>query len=129
MVYSQRCSVVTWLVPRETAAFSARSVYTIQPCTILRLFMHILSHIHREYTRLVVTCHPHFRQNGGDLLRVTAVTRRWNGYRNKSQDRKLTLEKKIIPPLVPGIEPETSRSRVMRFNHWAILAPGVTGGA
>ena len=32
-MYLQRCLVVTWLVPRETAAVSARSVYTIQPCT------------------------------------------------------------------------------------------------
>ena len=32
-------------------------------------------------------------------LRATAVTRGWNGYRNKSQHRKLTLVKKILPPL------------------------------
>ena len=30
---------------------------------------------------------------------TVAVTRGWNGYRNKSQHRKLTLEKKILPPL------------------------------
>ena len=36
---------------------------------------------------------------------ATAVTRRWNGYRNKSQHRKLTLEKKILPALLPGLEP------------------------
>ena len=28
----QRCLVLTWLVPRETAAVSAQAVYTIQPC-------------------------------------------------------------------------------------------------
>ena len=38
VVHLQRC-FVTWLVPRETAAVSARSVYTIQPCTISRHFM------------------------------------------------------------------------------------------
>ena len=32
----QRCLVATWLVPRETAAVSARAVYTIQPCTMSR---------------------------------------------------------------------------------------------
>ena len=32
-----------------------------------------------------------------DLLRATAETQGWNGYRNKSQHRKLTLEKKILP--------------------------------
>ena len=37
----------------------------------------------------------HFWQNDRDLLRATAVTRGWNGYRNKSQHRRSTLEKKI----------------------------------
>ena len=37
--------VVTRLVPRETATISASSVYTIQPCTVLRHFMQ--SHIRR----------------------------------------------------------------------------------
>ena len=32
VLHSQRCLVVTWLVPRQTAAVSARSAYTIQPC-------------------------------------------------------------------------------------------------
>ena len=41
---------------------------------------------------LLVTCHLHFWQNGRDLLRATAVTRAWNGYRNKCQHRQLTLE-------------------------------------
>ena len=64
-----------------------------------------------------VTCHLHFWQNGRGLLLSTAVTRGWNGYRNKSQHRKLTLEKKILPPLLPGLEPATFRSRVQRSNH------------
>ena len=46
------------------------------------------------------------------FLHTAAVTRRWNGYRNKSQHRKLTPEKKILPPLLPGFEPATFRSRV-----------------
>ena len=37
-----------------------------------------------------------------DLLRTTAVTRGWNGYRNKSQRRNLTLEKKILPIFEPA---------------------------
>ena len=37
VVYLQRSSVVTWLVPRETALV-ARFVYTIQPCTMSRHF-------------------------------------------------------------------------------------------
>ena len=49
-----------------------------------------------------VACHLRFWQNDPNLLRATAVTRRWNGYRNKSQHRKSTLEKKILPPLLRG---------------------------
>ena len=69
--------------PRVTAAVSARSVYTMQPCTVSCYF--IQSRIH---VLLVVTCHLHFWQNEDrDLLRATPVT--W-GYRNKSHRRKLT---------------------------------------
>ena len=92
------------LVPHETAAVSARSVYTIQPCT---MSLHAKPH-----TCLAVTCHLHFWQNERDPLRATAVTRGWNGYRNKSQHRKLTLEKKILPPLLLAFEPATFQSRV-----------------
>ena len=72
---------------------------------------------------LAVTCHLHFWQNDWDLLHATVVTRGWNGYRNKSQHRKLTLEKKILLPLQQGFEPATFQSRVRRSNHWAIPAP------
>ena len=81
------------------------------------------NHIRKVYACLAVTCHLHFGQNDLDLLRATAVTRGWNGYRNKSQHRKLTLEKKILPPLLQGFEPATFRSRVQRSNHWAIPGP------
>ena len=37
----------------------------------------------KVYACLAVTCHLHFWQNDRDLLRATAVTRGWNGYRNK----------------------------------------------
>ena len=53
----------------------------------------------------------------------TAIIRGWNGYRNKSQHRKSTLEKKILPPFQQGFEPATFQSRVRRSNHWAIPAP------
>ena len=75
------------------------------------------------YACLAVTCHLHFWQNDRDFLRATAVTRGWNGYRNKSQLRKSTLEKKILPPFQQGFEPATFQSRVRRSNHWAIPAP------
>ena len=54
------------------------------------------SRIRRVPVCLAVTCHLHLWQNDRDLLRATAVTRGWNLYRNKSQHRKLTPEKKII---------------------------------
>ena len=44
-VYLHLWLVVTWLVPRETVAVSARSLYTIHPCTMSRHFMQ--SHIGR----------------------------------------------------------------------------------
>ena len=60
------------------------------------------SHIRKVYACLAVTCHLHFWQNDRDFLRATVVTRGWDGYRNKSQHRKSTLEKKILLPTVPA---------------------------
>ena len=101
-VYLQRSLVLTSLVQRETAAISARSVYTIQPCTMSRHFMQ--SQIRKVHACLTVTCHLHFWQNGWDLFRAAAVTRGWNEHRNKSQHRRLTVEKKILPRLLPGLD-------------------------
>ena len=67
-------------------------------------------HIRKVYACLAVTCHLHFWQNDRDFLRATVVARGWNGYRNKSQHRKSTLEKKILPPFQQGFEPRP-------FNH------------
>ena len=58
--------LVTWLLPHETDAVSAHSVYTIQPCIMSHHFMH--SHIHRLHVCLAVTCYLHFWQNDHDLL-------------------------------------------------------------
>ena len=91
--------------------------YNHAPCHFMQ------SHIRKVYACLAVTCHLRFWQNDRGLLRDTAVTRGWNGYRNKSQHRKLTLEKKILPPLQQGSEPATFRSRVRRSNQWVIPAP------
>ena len=81
------------------------------------------NHIRKVYVCLAVICHLRFWQNDQGLLGATAVTRWWNRYRNKSQHRKLSLEKKILPPLQRGFEPMTFRSRVQCSNHWAIPAP------
>ena len=74
-------------------------------------------HIRKVYACLAVTCHLLFWQNDRDFLRATVVTRGWNGYRNKSQHRKSTLEKKILPPFQQGFEPATFQSRVRCSNH------------
>ena len=68
------------------------------------------------YACLAVTCHLHFWQNDRGLLRATAVTRGWNGYRNESA-QKVDPGEEILPPLVQGFEPATFRSRVRRSNH------------
>ena len=86
------------------------------------------SHIRKVYACLAVTCHLHFWQNDRDFLRATVVTRGWNGYRNKSQHRKSTLEKKILPPFQQGFEPSTFQSRVRRSNRRAIPAPNKPHG-
>ena len=82
--------------------------YNHAPCHVMQ------SHIRKMHAYLAVTCHLRFWQDDRDLLHATAVTRGWNGYRNKSQHRKLTLEKKILPPLLQGFESATFQSRVRR---------------
>ena len=94
--------------------------YNHAPCHFMQ------SHIRKVYACLAVTCHLHFWLDDRDLLRATAVARGWNGYRSRSQHRKLTLEKKIFPLLPQGFEPATFQSRVRRSNHWAIPAPAET---
>ena len=91
------------------------TLYNHAPCHFMQ------NHIRKVYACLAVTCHLHVWQNDQDLLRATAVTRGWNGYRNKSQHRRLTLEKNLVPPLLHGFEPATFQSRVRRSNHWAIV--------
>ena len=99
---------VTW----NCCRLGASSVYTMQPYN--------QCHFIRSYIA-TYTC---VRKTARDLSRAIAVTRvalrsgstfcadsnyfpPGDGYRNKSQHRKLTLEKKILPPLLPRLEPET----------------------
>ena len=107
--------------------FGASSVYTIQPCTTLQCRF-IQSYIRKVHACLALTCHLHFWRNDRGLLHATAVTWGWNGHQNKSQHRKLILEKKILPPLLQRFEPATFRSQVRRSNHWAIPTPVHTSG-
>ena len=107
-------AALAWLVPHETVAVLGQvpcTPFNHAPCHFMQ------SHIHKVYACLAVTWPLRFWQNDRDPLRATAVTRGWNGYRNKSQHRKSTLEKKILPPLLQGFEPSTFQSRVRRSNH------------
>ena len=101
---------------------SASSVYTIQSFTSLQRHF-IQSHIGRVCVFSCILPPAFLAEWPGSF---TAVTRGWNGYWSKSQHRKLTLEKKILP-LLPGLEPGTLRSWIRCSNHWAILAPHQTG--
>ena len=104
------------LLPESQSQRVLCTPYNHAPCHFMQ------SHICKVYACLAVTCHLRLWQNDRGLLRATAVTRGWNGYRNKSQHRKLTLEKKILLPLQQGFEPATFRSQVRRSNHCAIPA-------
>ena len=94
--------------------------YNHLPCH----FMQSHTCIHNVHACLAVICHLHFQPNGWDLLHAIAVTQGWNGYRNKSQHRMLTLEKKILLLLLQGFEPATFQSQVRHSesDHWAIHA-------
>ena len=61
------------------------------------------SHICHVRAYLAVTCHLHFWQNDLDLLRATAVTLGWNGYRNKSQLQKGNHREENSPTTLAGI--------------------------
>ena len=74
----------------------------------------------KVYACIGVTCRMHFWQNDRCLLRATAVTR----VPNKSQHTKSTLEKKIPPPLLPGLELAIFRPRVRRCTDKLSRLPG-----
>ena len=103
------------LVPHETAAIHHPAMHHVTSCKAGQKLCMRVKPAYRA------TC-AFGRTDDLDLLRATAVTRGWNWYRNKSQHRKSTLEKKILPPLQQGFEPATFQSRVRRSNHWAIPA-------
>ena len=67
VMYVQRCLVVTWLVPHETAAVSVHVLntsYKYAPVYIV-----IRSHIRRMYVCLAVTCHLHLPLFSNTLYR------------------------------------------------------------
>ena len=108
--------VLPWMAPHETFAVSAQVLCT--PCTMP---LHAKPH---TYGVCVFSCNlppARLAEWPGSFTCYCGNTG-WNGYRNKSQHRKSTLEKKILPPLLQGFEPATFQSRVRRSNHWAVPA-------
>jgi len=93
---------------------SARSVYTIQPCTSLQCHF-IQSHMCRGHVCLAVTCHLHFWQNDRDhFCSAVVMLSKWVEWIPKiSQHRKLTLEEKNPPLLLPGLRPVTFQPQVL----------------
>ena len=71
----------------------------------------------RVYACVGVTCQLYFWQNDRGLLRVTAVTRGCNRHRNDSQHRKLTLERKFLPPSLLGLEPAATSLALHKLNY------------
>ena len=107
-------TALTWLAPHEIAVVSVQVLCT----PYSHAWCHFMQSCMRKvYACLAVTCHLHFWQNDQDLLHATAVTWGWNGYWNKSQHRKLTLENRILLLLLQGFEPMTFQSQVRRSNH------------
>ena len=87
------------------------------------------NHICRVHACLAVTCHLHFQQNDQDPLLAPVVTQGWNGYWNKSQHRRLTPEKKILPPLQLGLKPTTFWSQVQcSETHTELSQPAMQQG-
>ena len=90
-------TALAWLVPQESAARESQfrrvlcTPYNHAPCHFMQ------SHIRKVYACLAVTCHLRFWQNDLGLLRATAVTRGWNGYRgSRFQKHSATLHYEMI---------------------------------
>ena len=76
--------------------------------------------VSRVYVCLGVTCHLHFWQNDWGLFVPLYMGVEWTT--NKSLHTKVTLKKKILPPLLPGFELAT-----FFFMSLALLPTGYPG--
>ena len=108
-----------------------RGAFCVYHATMSRYFMQ--SHVGCVMRACsAVTCHLHFWQNDRDFVHAAAVTRGWNGYRNKTPAQKVDPGERFLfcfafyPATLPGLEPATFLPRVRRSNHWAISAPSCT---
>ena len=117
---SHRIGVLTtWLLHGSMChvkLLPSRGTFFVHHATMHQFTVSLYAKPHNRSVRvyLAVAYHLRFWQNDWNLLHAIAVTRGWNGYRNNNQHRKLTPEKKPIPPILSGLEPTTFRSRVRR---------------
>ena len=113
----------TWLLPSQHVACTP---YKHAPCHFMQ------NDILMVHAYLAVTCHLHFWQNDWGLLRATAVTQEWNGYRNKST-KNLPWRRKFSHRSCMDLNPwpfnhrsgtlTTDQGCYRHSNHWAILLP------
>ena len=68
-------------------------------------------------------CRLHVWHNDQDLLHATAVTRGWNGYQNKSQNRKVDHRVENSHSAPPGTRTRDLLITCPALYHWAIPAP------
>ena len=74
----------------DCCRFSARYLYTIQPCTCLQCHF-IWSHIHGVHLYWAVTCHLHFWQNDKCQKTMGTLPQVWAGDQNHRRWRQREL--------------------------------------
>ena len=110
-------TALAWLVPQESAARESQSrhvlctPYNHAPCHFMQ------SHIRKVYACLAVTCHLRFWQDDRGLLRATAVTLGWNGYRIVGASKKKKSLTNNTHPLAKGPAP-SGRQQTCSFRLW-----------
>ena len=102
---------------------SARSVYTIQPCTMSRHFMQ--SHIRRGACVFSCNLPPALLAEWPGSFTCYCANTGVERITKSEPERKVDAgeENEILPPLLQGLEPATFRSRVRRSNYWVRPAP------
>ena len=75
------------------------------------------SHICKVHVCLAVICRLRYLQNDRDLLGAVAVTRGWNGYRNKESAQKADPGKENFPAALQGLEPAKLSLELSPFSY------------
>ena len=119
-------TALAWLVPQESAARESQSRHVLRtpykhaPCHFMQ------SHICKVYACLAVTCHLRFLAEWLGSFTCYCGNMGVERILNKSQHRKLTLEKKILPPFQQGLEPATYIHAIHTGHAACTLSPSVT---